>query len=286
MTSNHAFPNQYKKYSFPRTTQFMKNVLAFCIPVVSWACACDEKHEAYNDCQITNSPCYPIVSLPHDHNYQIFKILLGDTNFECAMFLQSTEYSLEMIKKVQGEFICESRSINILDMIHDNQICIERVKSAKINLLQRKIDKESALIVLKTLKRQVLKAAYNSSKIDPKNLVLDGYICDVYVKNDEKNGLDMYSARFPNPEGSSQSCGTLAGAIALYVRTENVQYRSLELKEITSFLIDLDNGKKNIEDPVLKKERSNSTSKGALPYDATDADLLIHPDSIDLNTKK
>ena len=78
------------------------------------------------------------------------------------MFLQSTEYSLEMIKKFQGEFICESRSINILDMIHDNQICIERVKSAKINLLQRKIDKESALIVLKTLKRQVLKAAYNS----------------------------------------------------------------------------------------------------------------------------
>ena len=51
-------------------------------------------------------------------------------------------------------------------------------------------------------------------------------------------------------------------------------------------LIDLDNGKKNIEDPVLKKERSNSTSKGALPNKATDADLLIHPDSIDLNTKK
>ena len=264
----------------------MKTILAFCIPLVSLACACDAKPEAYNDSQITNSHCYPIVTLPNDQNYQIFKKLLGDTDFECAMFLQSTEYSLEMIKKIQGEFICESRSIDIFDIIYDNQICMERVKSAKINSLQRKIDKESALIVLKTLKRQVLKATYDASKINPKNLVLDGYICDVYVSNDEENGLDMYSARFLNPGGSSQSCGTIAGAIALYVCTENVQYRSLELKEITSFLIDLDNGKKNIEDPVLKKERSNSTSKGALPYKATDADLLIHPDSIDLNTKK
>jgi hypothetical protein len=102
----------------------------------------------------------------------------------------------------------------------------------------------------------------------------------------EKNELSMYGARFENPTQSSYSCGILSDAISLYVKTENKTYRSLDLQEIVKYLIDIENGSKNIEDPVLKRNRLRSADEDYtpnIPEGAKDSDsLLIPPNFKDL----
>lgn len=247
--------------------------------IVHLARGCETGSKKNTIDQEISKPCYPIADLPNSHGSLVLQKLLGETDFECSIFTHSMTYSLVMIRKHNEQLICEERSLNSLDFIRNNEIKKELIASAKVNVLQRAIDVKSADVLIKTLKNQVVKAAYSTENKN-KFLMLDGYICDVYVKG-KKNELPMYAARFENPATSSHSCGIISDAIGLYVKTENVTYRSLDLSEIVKYLIDQEDGKKNIEDPVLKNKNS-ITPNSKKPGKATDSsDGLLSPPSFE-----
>lgn len=233
------------------------------------------------DARQMSESCYPIADLPNSHGALVLQKMLGETDFECAVFTHSYTYSLVMIRKHEDQMICEERTMNALDFIRDNEIKKELITTAKIQAFQREIDEKSASILIKTLKQQVVKAVYPVGN-ESKNFVCDGYICDVYVKG-EKNELEMYSSRFKNPAVSARSCSILSDAISLYVKTANVTYRSLELDEIVKYLLDDEAGRTDVDDPVLKRKSLNSDYSNdtqAMPENANDSDGLIAPSDL------
>jgi hypothetical protein len=80
----------------------IKKVIACFIFIVYAATASESACK--NEREISK-PCYPIADLPNSVGSIVLKELLGEIDFECAIFTHSLSYSLVMICKANEKYM-------------------------------------------------------------------------------------------------------------------------------------------------------------------------------------
>lgn len=237
----------------------MRNFYIFIVLVAKLACTSTciandlkkKQSERLNNYEV----CCPITMLPNSEYSLIRNKLLGNTDFELAIFSSdNNEFSLIIIWKNENIYHCDVRNILFSEITSDSRLDANLIIKSKVNTKRRIIDEKFVSIIQETLKSQIMHASYKTAPNFRWSNYLDGTTYDIYTKGKENDIFPIYSAKFFNPKSQgSYSCETISLALFIFVTHADEKFRSIPITKLTTYLTNQKEGKDAGPDPMINK---------------------------------
>jgi hypothetical protein len=199
--------------------------------------------------------CCPIAVPPNSATTAVESKLLGDSEIELAIFLETdSSFDAIILWKKLDSYQCDVRVIYFKDVESEKGLDRNLISTCKVHVKSKPIDQKMVAILKATLKNQIKQATYKVASEFKWTNYVDGTTYKIYVKGDKDDVFLIYAAMFFNPkDNNSYSCTSISLALWIFTTKENDDFRTVPITKLTSYLIDVKEGRSPATDPSINE---------------------------------